>query len=635
MPPSQPRLRSLPAASQSVAAALMVCLLLTVSLMVLQAQPSEDTYPTVTALSKALITPRDRVALARALQGIDPGAPSTVRVQYTLGEMRTFTAVGDNRIFDVQAELLAMGEHIYIWVETGAGITTEAAEALAKAFDTRIYHQARDLWGSEASPGIDGDPRIHALFAYGLSAGTGAYFSTDNTYPQRVIASSNEHEMFFYNLSAIGTNIANAPVESITAHEFQHMIRANAASGIDTWLDEGFSMFTEVYLGYYPDMGLAERFLDNPDTQLNTWAEFGPRDVHYGASMLFVSYFYDRFGVEALRAVSQSPQRSLDAFDSVLRDLGEPGLRDFFADWVIANYIHDESVGDGRFTYRSIPLTFTPRTQQAISTYPAQVAGEANQFSADYFVLRGLPADGALTLALDAPESVGLIAASAYSGSHFWYSNRADDSSTTLTRAFDLTQVRTATLEYRAWMHIEALWDYAYVMVSTDAGESWVVLQTPHTTSDNPYGTAYGPGYTGDSEGWFEEAVSLDAFAGQQILVRFQMISDDALSQPGFALDDVRLAAVDYFSDFEVNNGGWQSEGWVWTDNRLPQEIWIQAIHEDASGSRVVTRWLSPTAETMRVPLYAHTSRVVLAVSPVAPLTTVPVPYTLTITAGD
>ena len=46
------------------------------------------------------------------------------------------------------------------------------------------------------------------------------------------------------------------------------------------------------------------------------------------------------------------------------------------------------------------------------------------------------------------------------------YSNRSDVSDTTMTRAFDLTNVSGASLDFRLWYHIEDLWDYGYIMVS-------------------------------------------------------------------------------------------------------------------------------------------------------------------------
>jgi len=43
----------------------------------------------------------------------------------------------------------------------------------------------------------------------------------------------------------------------------------------------------------------------------------------------------------------------------------------------------------------------------------------------------------------------------------------------------DLTDVSTATLKYWTWYDIEADWDYAYLLVSTDNGIHWSLVP-PH-----------------------------------------------------------------------------------------------------------------------------------------------------------
>jgi aryl-alcohol dehydrogenase-like predicted oxidoreductase len=59
---------------------------------------------------------------------------------------------------------------------------------------------------------------------------------------------------------------------------------------------------------------------------------------HYGAADLFVAYFYERFGAEALRKLSDEPERGLVAFDHVLKAMGQAGVDDFFADWAESDF---------------------------------------------------------------------------------------------------------------------------------------------------------------------------------------------------------------------------------------------------------------------------------------------------------
>jgi immune inhibitor A len=590
-------------------------------------------YPTLAALANVEIPPSDRVELAKTLLGVaSVEPPPSVAPPHKLEERATFnvTNSAEDQTFQVEAALRGIGEHIYLWVEDGAEVSDGELQALAQAFDERVYPDVRNLWGSEAIPGIDGDPRVYGLFAHGLGAGTGAYFVSEHTYPVEAVSTSNEHEMFFFNLDYMAASPDLRMVESILAHEFQHMIRHHLQSNEECWINEGFSEFTQLYL-YGVPMWEILSFLNTPETQLNTWSEeIGGRAQNYGAAALFVTYFYDRYGLAALQRLSADPQtRALDAVDTTLRAMGEPGVNDLFADWVLANALFDTRVNDGFYGYRSITngiMSAVPL--ETITEYPAARDHMVNQYATDYYVLTNLEDAGSLDIRVQAPATVQLVPADAYSGQRMWYSNRADMSSLTLTRAFDLTGVTEATLSYQVWFHTEQYWDFGYVMVSNNDGKTWDILETPHTTSDNPHNTAYGPGYTGDSEGWQAESVSLDDYAGQQVLVRFHLITDDTVTRPGILIDDVGIPEIGYFDDFESSPGGWEAQGWVWIDNILPQQVWVQAVQQ-IGNQAVVSRWLAPLDSEWILPLEQNVDQVLLAISPFAPVTTVPMPYTL------
>jgi len=590
-------------------------------------------YPTLAALEQTIVPQADPLALARRLRGVSDIPPPPVDPPVReVGEQQLFWVTNDteNRTYPISATLRVVGEHIYLWLEDGTPVSDADLQALADAFDHTIYDAVRGLWGSEPSPGVDGDPRLYGLFARNLGAGLAAYFLSRHIYPAAVYPNSNQHEMFFFNLDGIGTtNIANPYVESVLAHEFQHMIRANIQDNDALWLNEGFSTFTQWVL--FNDAGALLSFLSAPQTQLNTWAEAEPRAPHYGAAMLFINYFYERYGLEAVQQLSADPGTSLDAFDHVLAAMGEPGVDMLFADWSVANAVLD--VGDGQYGYHNLPDNPpTPPPVATISSYPQTFDGQSNLYANDYYALSNLRGMKLLDIRLTMPDTVRLIAADAASGKWMWYSNRGDVSDMTLTRAFDLSAVDQATLSYNIWHDIEEGWDYGYVMVSADAGALWDILRTPNTTDANPQGNAYGPGYSGKSGDWLAESISLDAYAGQTILVRFETISDDGIAQPGMAIDDIAMPEIGYSSDFEADDGGWEADGWIWMDNRLPQQAWIQIIAEMGDDVRV-TRWLATRDGQWSLPLDGETDQVILALSPFAPVTTEQMPYTLQISA--
>ncbi|MCB9455870.1 MAG: immune inhibitor A [Anaerolineaceae bacterium] len=594
-------------------------------------------YPTLTALEQAVIPPLDRIYLAQQFRGAGeiPPPPQTAQPRI-VGDTQPFQVINaaSNQVYEVVATLRVVSPHLYIWVDDRAAVDDADMAGLAAVFESEIYEPVRKLWGSEPTPGIDGDPHLYALFAYGMGGGVGAYYSSNNAYPAAVVPDSNEHEMFIFNLDSLGTaDLNNRYIHSIIAHEFQHMIRDHVQSNEDYWLNEGFSTFTQLYL--YGEANVAAHFLVAAGTQLNTWAEESYlRPAHYGAALLFTTYLYERFGLEALRELSADPDRGLIAVDNVLRRRGTD-VNTLFADWTLANYLRDATLAGGQYGYDLLPPGLPGMTPLGtVTTYPFAQAGTVNQYAADYYVFNNLPDTALLDIRLDAPSTVALLPTAPYSGEAMWYSNRADFSETTLTRAFDLRNVQSATLRYQTWYHLESDWDYAYLMVSADSGVTWEILPTGHTATEDQDGGAYGPGYTGESGGWVTEDVALDGYAGHEILVRFAVITDDAITRPGLALDDVQIPEIGYFDDFETADTGWQPAGWVRIDNRLPQYTWVQAVQR--VGQKVtVTRWLATGGGRWSLPLNASADQVIIVIAPFAPQTTVPMSYTLQVAPGE
>jgi hypothetical protein len=590
-------------------------------------------FPTVDALETTFIPPRDRIDLARRLRRVSqfPTPPSEPPA-YALGDRAVFYVGGGDAsgTQPVEAELRAIGRQIALWVDVRGAIPDEDLERLAEEFDRRIYPEVIALWGAERTAGVDGDPRIHGLFARGLGQSMIAYFASDHSYPVEAVPTSSARDMLFFNLDYFANQPMNADAFSVAAHELQHLIRHTIQPNEETWVNEGLSLFTEHYL-YDRFMGEALSFLAMPDTQLNDWAETPSLRINdYGAAALFMVYLYQQIGLEGMQAFSaDNAPRGWTSLDRVLRQrgiesaFGVSPADDLFADWVAANLIGDHS--NSQYGYPSLFRMRTRTHTDQIGALEVDFSADARQYAADYYhLLNGAGKIVDLTVTLDAEAP--LIPSDA-NPTPFFYSNRADMSSTRLTRAFDLTGVSSAALEFDLWFHIERDWDYGYVMISADGGATWDIQSTERTTTRDPYRVAYGAGYSGASGGWVRERAPLDAYAGREILVRFEMITDDAVTQPGMAIDNIAIDAIGYAADFDDGDDGWIAEGWLRTDNRLPQRAWVQLIYHNGAEVRV-QRWLHPGGEAR----FIHEtpfdfSYVYLAISPFAPVTTVPADY--------
>ena len=80
--------------------------------------------------------------------------------------------------------------------------------------------------------------------------------------------------------------------------------------------------------------------------------------------------------------------------------------------------------------------------------------------------------------------------------------------------------------------------------------------------------------------------MDLSPYAGKNILLRFEYITDDAYNTPGWAIDDITIPEIGFSDGVESGVSGWDVKGFVRTDNVLPQRYSV-AIVEHAGTARV------------------------------------------------
>jgi bacillopeptidase F (M6 metalloprotease family) len=127
-----------------------------------------------------------------------------------------------------------------------------------------------------------------------------------------------------------------------------------------------------------------------------------------------------------------------------------------------------------------------------------------------------------------------------------WWSNRGDAMDTRLTREIDLSSLSEATLRFQAWYDLEKQFDFVYLSASRDGGRTWQVLPGRNTIADRDTGNNYGVGWTGSSGAdWVDEEVDLTPFAGSDVLLRFDYVTDQSYNGQGFALRNVSIPELD------------------------------------------------------------------------------------------
>ena len=167
---------------------------------------------------------------------------------------------------------------------------------------------------------------------------------------------------------------------------------------------------------------------------------------------------------------------------------------------------------------------------------------------------------------------------------------------------------------------------------STDGGETWHVLEGGLASPQSGLGIGFGPGYTGRSEGWQQDTIDLSPYAGGEILLRFEYVTDEGVNDAGICIDDVSIPEIGFMDDRGDAPGTWEAMGFVRTDNLAPQEHLVQVIE---FGEETTVRQMEIDAggrgEMTLSGFGSGLERAIVVVAPVAPKTTLPSEYVLSV----
>lgn len=584
-------------------------------------QADANVQQAVEQLTNLALPERDDVALAIAFNGYVGPEPTRPAVTQPLevGEQAIFNILNSdtNEIETMQAQLWAVSDHAYFWFDNDLAQPRQNDLAEATAGFDQIYEQDRAAFGPESSPGIDGDSRIHivnaapsVLCADAFFCGLAGYFSSSDTLPAGVYAASNEREMFVMNGDLFGT----FEYLDVLAHEFRHAIEHNYDQNDQDWEVEGSAMLAEDLAGFPNDpVERANDFLTHTDQPLTTWTE-GDSYPYYGAGYILNRYIYDRLGPADYLRFATHPANGLAAIDAL--DLGFSGQQ-VWLDWLVALAIHDRPNAPANYQFGVDGLNRA--TMNQVSQYPANFNVTVNQYAADYIRLTG---NQEVTLSFTGNAFVPALDSLPASGQGMWLSGRSNQSDVRLTHAFDLGEVSQATLHYAVYHDIEYSYDFGYVAISLDGGQSWQGLEAANMQdrNDDPSDSAFTDHfYTGRSEQWRNEQIDLSPYTGREVLIRFEYITDPILTFGGLAIDNIAIPEIGFYDDAESPTAGWQAEGFVWTTAYIPQQWHLQLVTFPAGTPTLTPLILTPN-QTLTLPL-SLSDEAILIVAATAPNT--------------
>ena len=133
-----------------------------------------------------------------------------------------------------------------------------------------------------------------------------------------------------------------------------------------------------------------------------------------------------------------------------------------------------------------------------------------------------------------------------HSGVHSWYSDKGNYLDNKLYKNISLVEVSNPFLSFWTKYSIETNWDYGYVKISNDNGITWKTLDI----------------LTGESNGWVKKIYDLSSYAGKNITLMFEYITDSSVIWDGWYIDDINISNI-FYDDVESGPNGWVSNGWV------------------------------------------------------------------------
>jgi hypothetical protein len=344
-----------------------------------------------------------------------------------------------------------------------------------------------------------------------------------------------------------------------------------------------------------------------PENSLNLWGDQDfdhPTEIlcDYGAAYSLMELLHDRYGSGFMTFLHSGEADGLAGLDEGLRAFKtRTTARRVLHDWAAAIAVdgaldrgkrhHDDDDGEdddkwrddrrgadrghrggrgGHHRYRIETLNAfvnwdTPETYDTPGAPPnGSDYVRLRDADGDYLKarqLRSLSFDGASVLPSLPVEWVVDSAPPDRSSNPALYSEAGDGFDRAIIRQVAVP-AGSPTLTFDTKWDIELDWDYGFVQVSTDGGETWTSLANGDTDDTPDPGTLPVihdnlPGFTGDSGGWTTQSFDLSPYAGEAILLSFRYITDSAVTLPGWWIDNVAVNGTAVSDGSSLD--GWES----------------------------------------------------------------------------
>jgi hypothetical protein len=307
-------------------------------------------------------------------------------------------------------------------------------------------------------------------------------------------------------------------------------------------------MFSEYLTGYVVNEDNYTTFQEMPENSLVAWGDQGGEEIvaDYGMVFLYQMYLYEKFGQEFIQAEFHNQDNGITSVNSTLAmdpKWSKYNFAQLYHDFSVAVLI-DSSQQRYKYGFKTLDVGIDIGTPQEPNLEAFDTPGAA-PWGADYIWLTGNPRKYSKLVfnGVDlskSPTPWTSVDGMLYSGTGDEVDNWA---------IFETTG--GGVLSFDTQWDLEALWDFAFVQVSTDGGVTWTSLadNEGYSTDEydpNAYPTVIAnlPGLTGTIDAPVTLTYDLSAYAGQNILVAFRLITDWSTHQEGWYIDNVAVDGV-------------------------------------------------------------------------------------------
>lgn len=337
--------------------------------------------------------------------------------------------------------------------------------------------------------------------------------------------------------------------EGVFAHEYQHLLHDDYDSDEETWFNESLSMFAEFLTGYISGNDAYSTFEELPENSLVAWGDQGGREIvsDYGIVFLYQVYQYEKFGPEFIQHEFMNQDNGISSVNSSLDALNiQKDFSDVYHDFSVAVLI-DSKQANYRYGFEALDVAIDIGTPADPNLDAFDTPG-APPWGADYIWIEG---DDLAKFTFNGVDYTIFDTAWTSDGDVLWGGNGdlVDNWAIFETTGGGVLSIDTI------W-DLEDYWDFAFVQVSTDGGNTWTSLEDNegYSTYDydpnaHPTVIANLPGLTSWVADWVTLSYDLTAYAGQDILVAFRHVTDWATHYGGWWIDAV------YMDDLVIYDG--------------------------------------------------------------------------------